>query len=142
MTRTLSVVKLHFSDTERLPETKQTIIIDPGAEPERVIRKIEESGGIPEAILLTHGHFDHIGAAEALRSYYSSVGTKNAEHGILNSKPEEKRETSDDVLSHAEEAKETSDDVLGYAEEEKETSDDILGCAEEGKETSHGVLIC
>lgn len=109
-------------------ETKQTIIIDPGAEPERVIRKIEESGGIPEAILLTHGHFDHIGAAEALRSYYSSVGTKNAEHGILNSKPEEKRETSDDVL--------------GYAEEEKETSDDILGCAEEGKETSHGVLIC
>ncbi len=123
-------------------ETKQTIIIDPGAEPERVIRKIEESGGIPEAILLTHGHFDHIGAAEALRSYYSSVGTKNAEHGILNSKPEEKRETSDDVLSHAEEAKETSDDVLGYAEEEKETSDDILGCAEEGKETSHGVLIC
>lgn len=95
-------------------ETKQTIIIDPGAEPERVIRKIEEAGSIPEAILLTHGHFDHIGAAEALRNYYSSVGIKRAEHGILNSKPEEKWETSDDVL----------------------------GCAEEGKETSHGVLIC
>lgn len=64
-------------------ETKKMIVIDPGAEPERVIRKIEESGGIPEAILLTHGHFDHIGAAEAIRSYYSGSMAEKAEQGVL-----------------------------------------------------------
>ena len=40
------------------------IVIDPGAEAER-IRKAAEGRRIA-AILLTHGHFDHIGAVEAL----------------------------------------------------------------------------
>lgn len=51
-------------------ETKDMLIIDPGAEPERVISRIAALGAKPEAILLTHGHFDHIGAADVLRETY------------------------------------------------------------------------
>ena len=45
-------------------------VIDPGAEAEKLIRIIEDNGWTIEAILLTHGHFDHIGAVNKLRERY------------------------------------------------------------------------
>ena len=51
-------------------DTKEAVVIDPGAEEERIISFIEEEGLKPEAILLTHGHFDHILAVPALREKY------------------------------------------------------------------------
>jgi len=41
-------------------------IVDPGDEPERILAEIERVGLIPEAILLTHAHFDHVGAVAPL----------------------------------------------------------------------------
>jgi hydroxyacylglutathione hydrolase len=38
------------------------LIVDPGEEPERILEAVAEMGGKVEAILLTHCHFDHIGA--------------------------------------------------------------------------------
>jgi hydroxyacylglutathione hydrolase len=38
------------------------LIVDPGEEPERILGAVAEMGGKVEAILLTHCHFDHIGA--------------------------------------------------------------------------------
>ena len=38
------------------------LIVDPGEEPERILAAVEEMGAKIEAILLTHCHFDHIGA--------------------------------------------------------------------------------
>jgi glyoxylase-like metal-dependent hydrolase (beta-lactamase superfamily II) len=38
------------------------LIIDPGEEPERILAAVEATGASVEAILLTHCHFDHIGA--------------------------------------------------------------------------------
>ena len=47
--------------------TKEAFIIDPGAEPERIIDKVKEIGVSVKAILLTHGHFDHISAVNELK---------------------------------------------------------------------------
>ena len=42
-------------------------IIDPGAEPERIIAAVERIGATPQAIWLTHAHLDHVGAISGLR---------------------------------------------------------------------------
>jgi glyoxylase-like metal-dependent hydrolase (beta-lactamase superfamily II) len=45
---------------------KEAIIIDPGSEPERIMGQLE-AGYTVKAILLTHAHFDHIGALKAVK---------------------------------------------------------------------------
>ena len=47
-------------------KAKVCAVVDPGGSPEKVIAMIERSGLTPEMILLTHGHYDHIGAVDAL----------------------------------------------------------------------------
>lgn len=42
-------------------------VIDPGDEPDRILDFLDDHGLTCEVILLTHGHFDHIGGLEALR---------------------------------------------------------------------------
>ena len=42
------------------------IVIDPGYEAGKVLAFLEEKGLTLEAILLTHGHFDHVGAVRDL----------------------------------------------------------------------------
>lgn len=51
-------------------ETKELLIIDPADQPELIFQKVAQMEGTPVAILLTHGHFDHISAAEAVRDRY------------------------------------------------------------------------
>lgn len=40
------------------------LIVDPGYEASRILKVLEEKHLEPEAILLTHGHFDHVGAVQ------------------------------------------------------------------------------
>jgi len=49
------------------PRGARCVIIDPGAEPERIIAAVERSGAVPQAIWLTHAHLDHVGAISGLR---------------------------------------------------------------------------
>lgn len=44
------------------PGSKTCCIIDPGYEATTILHKVEALGLEVEAILLTHGHFDHVGA--------------------------------------------------------------------------------
>ncbi len=48
----------------------QALIIDPGADAQRIDAYVREQQLEPCAILLTHGHGDHIGAVEEVRRHY------------------------------------------------------------------------
>lgn len=51
-------------------DTKKAVIIDPAADSRRITEEISALGVTPEAVLLTHGHFDHMLAAESLKNGY------------------------------------------------------------------------
>lgn len=45
-------------------ETKEVLLIDPGAEPEKIKAVLNKMQAIVKAVILTHGHYDHTGAME------------------------------------------------------------------------------
>ena len=51
-------------------DSKRAVVIDPAAASERIMEMLSELSVMPEAVLLTHGHFDHMLAADALRKEY------------------------------------------------------------------------
>ena len=50
-------------------ESKEAFIVDPSASSKVLIGQLEKRGLKLKAILLTHAHFDHIGAVNDLKSY-------------------------------------------------------------------------
>ena len=51
-------------------DTNETLIIDPGNEADRISTAVTKFDCKPVAILLTHGHFDHVMAVDELRDKY------------------------------------------------------------------------
>lgn len=51
-------------------KNKECLIFDPGEEAGRVVKEIRSKGLKPLAILLTHTHFDHIGAVDGIREVF------------------------------------------------------------------------
>ncbi|MFB6465823.1 MBL fold metallo-hydrolase [Cytobacillus sp. Hz8] len=51
-------------------ENQSCLIFDPGAEGNKLIQFLKNEGLNPVAILLTHAHFDHIGAVDDIRDYF------------------------------------------------------------------------
>jgi glyoxylase-like metal-dependent hydrolase (beta-lactamase superfamily II) len=64
----------------------KAIIIDPGAKAERILGAIGENKVL--AILLTHGHFDHIGAINDLLSHFTCPIYLNEEDEPLMKDPQ------------------------------------------------------
>jgi hydroxyacylglutathione hydrolase len=48
------------------PEASAAIVVDPGADAPRVLEELGASGARCEAILITHGHWDHLGGVADL----------------------------------------------------------------------------
>jgi len=51
-------------------EQHECVVIDPGSQGQKIAKYIEENELRLQAILLTHGHFDHIGAVDYLYQKY------------------------------------------------------------------------
>ncbi|MDO4534202.1 MAG: MBL fold metallo-hydrolase [Clostridium perfringens] len=51
--------------------TKEAVVMDPGGNADLIIDAIEKMGAKPKFILLTHGHFDHVGAVDELKQKYN-----------------------------------------------------------------------
>ena len=70
--------------------TQHGFLIDPGAEAGRLLGIIKDNNWIIEKILLTHGHFDHIGAVEKIAEelqipyYIHKNGKDYLENGEMN----------------------------------------------------------
>lgn len=65
-------------------KTGELLVVDPGDQAQLIEKQIEKTGAKPVAILLTHGHFDHAGAAEELADKYQiSIYAHEAEKETL-----------------------------------------------------------
>lgn len=65
-------------------KTGELLVVDPGDQATLIEKQIEKTGAKPVAVLLTHGHFDHAGAAEELADKYQiSIYAHEAEKETL-----------------------------------------------------------
>ena len=65
-------------------ETRKCVIIDPGADSNLILDYIESNKLTPEAVFLTHGHFDHHMALEEVQNSTGApayINTKDANSG-------------------------------------------------------------
>jgi glyoxylase-like metal-dependent hydrolase (beta-lactamase superfamily II) len=51
-------------------QTRDGVIIDPGLDEHVIIDSVNKSGMTPKAILLTHGHGDHIAAVKPVKEHF------------------------------------------------------------------------
>lgn len=69
-------------------DLKKAVIIDPGADFETIISQIDALQLTVETILLTHGHYDHVGAVNELKKYTGAKVMAHTKEQQLLQQPE------------------------------------------------------
>ncbi len=70
------IVSMPFGENTyvaNLPGRSDCVIVDPGLEPDKIFEYLDKRGLQPAAILNTHGHGDHIGGNQALKSRWPEI---------------------------------------------------------------------
>ncbi|OOF40212.1 MBL fold metallo-hydrolase [Rodentibacter mrazii] len=72
-------------------DEKNAAIVDPGGEAEKLIQQIEKFGVNLKAILLTHAHLDHVGAAERIKQHFNVEiwGSQENDRFLFDSLPDQ-----------------------------------------------------
>ena len=68
-----TIVSLPFEENTyvaRRPGRDDCLVVDPGLEPEKIVACLKKEGLRPAAILITHGHSDHIAGNERLKQLW------------------------------------------------------------------------
>ena len=70
----MQIIILPLGETQTncyiLHNDSEAVIFDPGSDAPKIKQVLADRGIKPLAIFLTHGHFDHIGAADELANFY------------------------------------------------------------------------
>jgi glyoxylase-like metal-dependent hydrolase (beta-lactamase superfamily II) len=92
------------------------IVVDPGAEPDRIVALLDAWNAVPHAVVLTHAHVDHVGGVAGLVRRYEApvylhaddlpLYERAAEHGAMFGVPVESPPPPDQWLEHGQ--------VLGF----------------------------
>lgn len=69
-------------------ETGKTAVVDPGDKSDDLNKQIDRDGGKLEYVILTHGHYDHIGYAKQLADQYGAKIVTGFNNNEFLSKPE------------------------------------------------------
>lgn len=75
-------------------ENKDAFVVDPGGSSENIIEAIDKNELNIKYILLTHGHFDHVGAVAALVKKYKAPVYMSKDDGAFLESPKEVRASS------------------------------------------------
>jgi glyoxylase-like metal-dependent hydrolase (beta-lactamase superfamily II) len=51
-------------------ESGRAALVDPGGDPDRLYRAVDRAGVAVEKVLVTHGHFDHVGAVAEVSEHF------------------------------------------------------------------------
>ena len=65
-------------NTYLLWEENHVLIVDPGSKSHKLQETIDSQNGVVDAIVLTHGHFDHIAGVDALNFSYQAPVVVNS----------------------------------------------------------------
>jgi hydroxyacylglutathione hydrolase len=117
---------------------KDCLVIDPGLEPKRIIEAIEQYQLTPGAMLITHGHSDHIGGNAAMKRRWPDclivIGTNEADK-LTDPKANLSARFGEPIVSPAADKLVNDGDMIQYAGFELEV------CEIPGHSSGHVVYI-